>query len=130
MGLLKGWKVLNVDLRSPFAPSRGESIQYGLGQIAEPREGCGPLCVFPFEESDAMLQFHSSANTSPADKLLAFECEYEPSAAISVWVTREDDDLTREVLSLPLSHLPKGTALAKSVTLTRCYDMGGKGWDC
>lgn len=76
---------------------------YGIGMLAKPNRGCGPLCVYN-NLKNATKSFRIGGS------FRAYSCLYVPSNEDKVWIFDAERDL--EVL-------PPGTMLADVVMLTR-----------
>jgi hypothetical protein len=85
-------------------------VEYAPGLVTTPNEGCGSLCVF-----DSAENARSFAGDYVND-IKIFECEYEPDE--SGWVGNKYGKSN--------INLPKGTCLAKSVTLTNNEVQGAE----
>lgn len=90
-------------------------VAYVLGVPTEPRRNCGPLAVFTqLEEAEDFLD--RCLRGFGEVPFAVWECEYVPAVIHkSLW-----DDLGNNMTTLP-----KGTALASSVTITKKVKEGG-----
>ena len=93
-----------------YAACYGE-CEYAIGETTTPRKDCGPLCLF--DALGDLCRFLRMDTLARRNHLAIFDVEYEPDTENTmIW----DDTPGSEV---GLSSLPKGTQLAKSVTLIR-----------
>ena len=112
--ILNGYKVVreNAEKGKLVSASVGlKLVTYGIGENAKPRTFCGPLTVFT--DKSCVNGFIASLNK--AHKYRVFECTYVPTDVKMVHRLT----VTEGLKSRDLCELPTGTALAKSVYLTK-----------
>ena len=100
-----GYKVTSDNLKSCIVSVYG--VQYEVDEWVKPHDECGPLCVFVLEED-------ARSFASSRDRI--WECEYEPSLDIGVWIPINSNGTMCRCLPIKLSN---GTVLANKVKLIK-----------
>jgi hypothetical protein len=114
---MQGFKVVYLDKSGEYRPCIMTSIKirYGIGKITKPYKGDGPLAVFETKASAREFiidNFEWSDEPFSCRNMKTFECNYEPSQEIAMWIMGG-------ISSLEIDNFPPGTILADSVTLLR-----------
>ena len=104
-----GWKVLTPNRGSAIIWKGGEGHRnYPEGELVKPAPKCGPLAVFTSEHAAYAFRRRNGME----NKGLVVLCEYKPSRAKSLHLSRREE-------GLPLMLAPTGTAAALTV---RCLE--------
>jgi hypothetical protein len=101
--ILKGYKVVSNNLKSPYADFYGGEVKYKIGKKTKPKKGNGPLSVFT--ELESTLHFRG------VDERV-FKCIYKKSESNSLWTIEKGIRRSRDCF------FPDNTDFADWVELT------------
>ena len=117
----QGYKVVRTESDGCYSAVMEGSyrIAYAVGMLSVPRPRSGPLCVFG-SLNDAIRYKQVYFDHDECGVIVGiYECEYEPSQEDKIYLPHIRGD------GRPLSAVPPGTQLAKSVMLTKAVDDQG-----